>query len=343
MILSLPVKCDNVERKCQWVGNVGTLKEHVDRCEFTLVPCTRRCKDGNKKDKFVMRRDLKKHLKRCPNRIFSCEYCGQNGTFISITNDHEICPKKLIACPNSECEAWIQRQQVQKHITMCPYTVVTCKYSELGCYKELQRRNMDAHECDETFHFQMSIDMTVYLKRKLEEALDKIKSLEQEINSVFSFKVPHYQDQKNSKIDFESPSIYTSNGHYQLSVIVDCNGSTDEEGTYLSVYASVQKGRIKSDITWPFEGAITITLLNQLKDCNHWSVKMTQEHFLESVDMNEINDFGDPNFILHSDLGYDADENTQYLKDDTLYFRVSVENSYHKPWLQFNHLPLTQY
>ena len=36
----------------------------------------------------------------------------------------------------------------------------------------------------------------------------------------------------------------------------------------------------------------------------------------------------------HSALGYDAKKNTQYLKDDTLYFRVSVAVADHKPWLE---------
>ena len=39
-------------------------------------------------------------------------------------------------------------------------------------------------------------------------------------------------------------------------------------------------------------------------------------------------------FIPHSALGHDPVKNTQYLKDDTLYFRVFVEVVDHKPWLQ---------
>ncbi len=42
--------------------------------------------------------------------------------------------------------------------------------------------------------------------------------------------------------------------------------------------------------------------------------------------------WGDPMFIPHSALGHDPVKNTQYLKDDTIYFRVKVEDN--KPWLQ---------
>jgi hypothetical protein len=40
-------------------------------------------------------------------------------------------------------------------------------------------------------------------------------------------------------------------------------------------------------------------------------------------------DWGCSGFIAHSKLAHDPLKNTKYLKDDTLYFRVSD----HKPWL----------
>ena len=41
-------------------------------------------------------------------------------------------------------------------------------------------------------------------------------------------------------------------------------------------------------------------------------------------------------FLPHSSLSHDPATNTQYLLDDTLYFRVSVTVSNHKPWLVCN-------
>ena len=38
-IQNLPVKCENVDKKCDWVGTVGTLEEHAAECKFGLVPC----------------------------------------------------------------------------------------------------------------------------------------------------------------------------------------------------------------------------------------------------------------------------------------------------------------
>lgn len=44
--------------------------------------------------------------------------------------------------------------------------------------------------------------------------------------------------------------------------------------------------------------------------------------------------YGIPDFITHPELAYNRAKNTKYLKNDTLYFRVSVEVKGHKPWLE---------
>ncbi len=73
-IRALHVKCDNMERDCQWVGTVGTLEEYVGVGEFALVPCPKECKDDNG-ILTIMKRDLQQHLLKCPNRDYSCEHC----------------------------------------------------------------------------------------------------------------------------------------------------------------------------------------------------------------------------------------------------------------------------
>jgi TNF receptor-associated factor 4 len=47
-----------------------------------------------------------------------------------------------------------------------------------------------------------------------------------------------------------------------------------------------------------------------------------------------IKSWGMPRYISHSNLGYNASKNCQYLKDDCLYFRISVDaNKSSKDWL----------
>ena len=67
---------------------------------------------------------------------------------------------------------------------------------------------------------------------------------------------------------------------------------------------------------------MTFTLLNQLDDKNHHNKLMTlvREY---NVRVGENRGFGQ--FISHSALGHNPIKNTQYMKDDTLYFRLSVQ------------------
>ncbi len=68
-------------------------------------------------------------------------------------------------------------------------------------------------------------------------------------------------------------------------------------------------------LKWPFIGDVTIELLNQTPEDN-----MTASA-------------GDNDFP-HFKFCHDSASNTHYIKDDTLYFRISVKISSQKQWLQ---------
>ena len=56
-----------------------------------------------------------------------------------------------------------------------------------------------------------------------------------------------------------------------MCIKVDCNGFGDGEGTHVSVYAYLMRGENDNHLPWPFTGTITVELLNQLEDDNHYS------------------------------------------------------------------------
>ena len=96
------------------------------------------------------------------------------------------------------------------------------------------------------------------------------------------------------------------------------------------------KGENDDHLPWPFTGTVTIELLNQLEDENHYSsnIKFIPDDASSLRVMSKKasrNGWGQRYYISHSDLGYNAPMNCQYLKDDCLYFRISVATG--KPWL----------
>ena len=339
------MKCDNVERNCQWEGTVGTLEAHVAKCEFTLVPCPKECKDDKNDITHFIRKDLDKHLENdCPNRDHECEYCGEKGTYAHIIQVHnKVCLLKILPCPN-ECTKTIPRQDIEKHVELeCEYTVIACKYKNIGCKREMKRGNLTAHESDDKLHLSKALSAVVKLQdsnSQLQEEMLKVKSsvsATEEFNSSLkngrsiTFKLTGYQEKKEIEEAITFPSFYTSPGGYHMATRVYTNGEGDGRGTHVSVFIPILQGKYDTELSWPFVGEVTFTLLNQLEDNNHETGIVTMDLARDTIVGKS---WGLSKFIPHSELAHDPVKNTQYLKDDTLYFRVSVEVSDHKPWLE---------
>ena len=157
---------------CEWKGTVGTLEEHLGTCLYARLPCPKGCKDGNGKASQFMRKDLADHLvEDCPHRDYKCPYCGEDGTYMDITDIHDVfCDKKIVNCYNSGCLRMMERCKVVSHVAEeCDYMVIPCKYKEIGCAVIKHRLDMPTHEEDDKFHLHMAIDTTLELKKKIAE------------------------------------------------------------------------------------------------------------------------------------------------------------------------------
>ena len=411
------MKCDNGEKsKCKWVGTVGTLHNHLAECEFTPIPCPNNCKDDDDNDavKSIMRKELEEHLTCCPNRDFECTYCGEKGTFATISQVHdEVCEKKIISCINAECDKTMERQHVLEHAqSECEYSVIGCRHKSIGCDVNLQRKDMPAHEKDDTYHLHMAIDTVTKVKeecsklkdqnsslmeqtdslksqydvlnnqsstlryqcgtlmrqfnnvhtqytamdmqsrrlqRQVDSVQDKCRTLEVQngplkktcsmlegecsalrymINQSMHFQVTEFQTKKERNTKFVSPSFYAGLNGYHFKVSVAANGSLSAEGTHVSVFAHVIEGKYDAELAWPFVGTITLTLLNQQEDVRHYSKVM---NVLREFKLRAGSNRGLDRYISHARL---QNMNMPYLKDDTLFFKVTVEVAGQKPWLK---------
>ena len=326
------MKC---ERGCEWVGTVGTLEEHVATCGFTLVPCPKLCKDDKAKIRRVVKKDLDKHLKNdCPNRDFECKSkCGEKGTFTYIAEVHDkLCKKKKLPCPNAGCNKEIQRQNISQHVSKCPHTLIPCKYKGIGCDTELKRsQDLAAHEQDDKIHLHMALETVNSLHQTVKSqqaAIDSVQFVSWEKSKVFV--LSEYQKKKEANEEFLFPAFYTHPNGYHMELSVFANGDDDVKDTHVSVYAAILDGEYDAGLKWPFVGEVTVTLLNQLQDKNHFTMKIP---FYTDDNICVGGIWGYHSFIPHSTLAHNPVRNTQYLKDDTLYFRVAVEVTGRKRWL----------
>ena len=354
-IKALHVKCDSVAKGCEWEGTVGTLEEHVNTCGFTSVPCPKECKQNNT-IRMILKKDLEKHLtEQCVNRAYECQYCGKKDTYANITDIHDdLCEKKPHSCPNPGCPDSMQHAEIKQHLDNdCEHTVISCKYERIGCDVKMKRKDMGAHEQDDKAHLHQALNTVVKLQQSATETnkavqqiiasikeenkamQDRLQSATETITSMQKifviFKVINFEKKKGNNQVVRSQSFYTGIDEYNMRIKVYLNGIRDGKGTHVSVFIYILKGDNDDNLDWPFIGTAKIELLNLLEDKNH--------HFMTVPFKEEYNARvgyarGYLRFIPHSQLSGNPVNNTQYLKDDTLYFRVSVEVSGHKPWLE---------
>ena len=309
-------------------------------CGFALVPCPKQCKDDNDAVMSLLKKDLEEHLRTdCPSRDHKCEHCGKKSPHAFITQVHDgKCRKKVIPCPNAGCGDTMERQQVRKHFrTKCLYAVIPCKYKGLRCDTELKREDMAAHEQDNKHHLHMALKTVNSQQSAIDSLQAMVKSLftklelqekvlkNKESKTFRSFRLSEYGKKKETNKVFHFPPFYTHPNGYHMALRVDANGYGDGKGTHVSVSAVISEGEYDTGLKWPFVGKVTVTLLNQLQDMNHHSLVIP----FNATDNRNVGDaLGFSTYIAHSTLSL------QYLQDDALYFRVSVEVTDYKPWLE---------
>ena len=155
----------------------------------------------------------------------------------------------------------------------------------------------------------------------------------------YRFKVSKFNRHKKQGNEVYSPAFYTSHGGYMMCICVHANGHAHNKGTCVSVFASLMRGENDDHLPWPFTGTVTFELLNQLEDTNHHSRVATFPYSHKASQRVMDGErapigYGYSCYISHSSLGYDEVKHCQYLKDDCLYFKVTVDaEATTKPWL----------
>ena len=332
-IKTLKLSCKNEEDGCQWNGTVEEYQRHLESCQFAKVACPNGCLEK------VIKCNLESHEKSCLRREQKCFICKETGPYEDMISEHPaVCPEVRVLCRN-KCGTKLLRRQLVAHRTTCPKEVVPCSYAMAGCAATVLRKDLQEHltnntQCHETLAFSKIQSQKTELeevKRKLQETETKL------LVSPVSFKVSEFTAKKEGNTSFTSPPFYTHQNGYKLYIVVRPNGNSDGQGTHISVYAYIRKGHNDDNLEWPFRGQVTVELLNQLSDTKHHSYSIDYSAANLDVCGKPTTDYcttgwGARQFIAHSQL--DSGSTCKYLKDDCLFFRISVKVLPScKPWL----------
>ncbi len=264
----------------------------------------------------------------CPKRNYKCKICGEEGTYAEMTGAHaKLCNMAILQCTNTGCTKTMKHQEeVEDHVANdCEHALLPCKYEIIGCGTKMKKQDMAAHiENNKQLHLDMAVNTTLHLKKKIDRAAKR-----QSVQQPPPFKMTRFQEYKEKNRKFICQSSHTISNGYHIALTVHANGRDKFEGTHISVCVTLLKGNLDEscdrdhDYDYSLRN-ITVTLLNQLEDEKHYSSAFKTPPGISC---------GRTDFIPLSELGYNPPHNRQYLKDDTLYFRVEVEVVNKKPWL----------
>lgn len=159
------------------------------------------------------------------------------------------------------------------------------------------------------------------------------------LTSPYVFKQTNIRRYKRENNVFYCKPFHSHPKGYKMCICVYIGGFGNGNGTHISIGAHLMKGKNDDSLSWPFTGTVTIDMLNQLEDKNHHRRSFTfpPAHCSGKrvlSDERAVHGYGRPKFILYSDLKHRQDQKYQYLKEDVLVFKVSIQVDDYKPWLE---------
>ena len=137
-----------------------------------------------------------------------------------------------------------------------------------------------------------------------------------------------FEQLKHNSESWYSPVFCTHEKGYHLRLRVDANG-WHGTGSFIAVVVSIVKGDYDDQLQWPFEGVISVQVLNHISNSAHSIVK--EFGFSGGgYECQQVKDETQPEygcwcdqFIMYKFLSYNSMTKSQYLKDDCIFFLVT--------------------
>ena len=170
-------------------------------------------------------------------------------------------------------------------------------------------------------------------KRQIEELSLKLQGKDEKIENMKAFTsepllfiMNQFKHHKKSNRNWYSMPFYTHYRGCRMCLQIYANGFGEIQGTHLSLFTCIMKGKYDDELSWPYHGKISVELLNQNADKDHhvgaFSYGKDCDHGCRVTIGEKSYGWGHSDFISHSELNQDSDSTVQYLKDDCLKFRV---------------------
>ena len=152
--------------------------------------------------------------------------------------------------------------------------------------------------------------------------------------SVCEFTLNNFLKRKQFDNTFYSSPFYSHYKGYKMCLKVVANGDGDVED--VSVFVNIMSGDNDEQLQWPFAGVVELMLLNWIENKGHHEKTLninSSSGLVRVIEGDLGKSWGSPQFISHSSLRYNRSTNTEYLRNDSLRFRVKQVTVYSTPLL----------
>ena len=217
-------------------------------------------------------------------------------------------------------------QNTQKHLALV--AAATLRISQT-CEQKLQEKDAQVKkalkEQQEEFEkkfteFQLQHDQQIKrLEEQQHSAINNLRMTVGVLPYVLTFRKYERGRVKTQFINI--PSIYTHPGGYKLRLSLYPNGFADGTDTHVSIKVFSLKGDIDDKLKFPARFTITLELLNQHRDQDHYRTDIECEVTRKILDTFYAAGHS-WKLISIADLEWNKEKQTQYLMYDCFKFRV---------------------
>ena len=294
------------------------VNEHYPVCDKYPIICPNEC-SGDK----IERRMLQDHLDKCPFQEVDCEFS------------------------NVGCQEKVCRCDLAKHLSdnSVHHSVLSSKMIYDSLQKMMEEKDRLLQEKDRQL---LEKDRQLQEKdKRLDLLLLEIHKLGLELrgdkkdssppvniydkvcgDTVLSVTIERATYKKDKKVQWFSPP-YFSHRFYGYKMYFEVDFDYSDCVTSLAIFSYMIPGPYDDILQWPFKEKVIVRLLNQCGDHHHYDYVFD---YKDNNDQGKRVTDGERGAVLapqgtclpFDQLGYNADTNCQYLKDDCLKFEVSV-------------------
>ena len=307
-------ECPRRKVNCQYCHDPGEHQfiegQHKDECPKLPLACPNKCEVGS-----LSREDMEAHRKECPLEMIQCEYhsvgCEVRMARKDLENHDNVKMKDHLMM--TKCK--LDNTQNELTDTKAQLTVALKQMTNLTLLMNAQMNFNNRHTNLRSVYL---VSMATILK-----CGDQVCPV--------TIMMPEYNINKKDESGWCSDSFYTCNKGYKMCLMVYAAGSDDNIGTPLLLYLYLMKGPHDDELTWPLKKKFEIKLLNQISNSRHYSCKINYDDVEDDdVGCRIVDDdgagetgWGLANFITNK-LLYKTTSECQYLKDDSLFFQISI-------------------